>query len=532
MTRRFLSAVVIIGMSYACSAVDSRNQKNAEAAKLLTYSHAIAEQNIDKTVRGYYLARLTRVAAKISHVDTVAWCEEQFNLADQIKPEWNRVATQKNALTALARVDSKAAMRLLKSISPPPYPDPDQPPPEDLLSDSAVVIFASYFQAFGDLGTIESEASRIKGSGGDYPYRAMLLIIEELHRLQGERASNEINGIFGNALTAYQSGSVYANSDAEFLALLEGAQFVVSQPLYEQALHIFIQHLLDTLSKPTSNFTATVSTAKGVFSFHNKSEMLLFRAYALVMKFPKWAEELRNKYSSILENAGDDIQDIQQQIIEGNVDQDRLRQMQAQMEENAAASRIDSLTKVNPWAALDIAAKLPTAGDRIASFSNILPNMLDVDPREARAIYSRQLEDAKSLGDDPAVRLTSTVALAKAAFHVGDVNAFADFVVKALDYGTELFDKSSGLAITRPGYAELIDLAEFCTSQGADWVVNSIRQIQNQELKAYLLIYAAKGITEQKTTFNPTDQVRETKDNPIEPSRNPPTQEAKTKKPN
>lgn len=518
--RTVVAVLLLVSWLAQASPVDARG-KNSQAADILNASYEAA-RNLEPQERAYYLNRLTRLAGKISHQRTSEWCAEQYNLASKPIPgvdDWTRVSTLKNALTAWSQVDPNAALERLDNLArlpAPTYPLPNQMPTEDLRADAAVVVFPSAWHVLGPKGlsTIENIAFEI-GVTGQYPQRPMLYIMEELNRSGDEPLKGEIDKIFIAAINAYNKKKdvEYANEDGEFVAMLEGAQYVVPEVLFKQGLNDFVQHLLDNLDQPTPNFRGDVSTSKGVFHFDNRRELLLFRVFPLISKFePDWAQKLRNEHPAILEHAGDQVEHYELGIIEGPVDQEQLQRFRQRMETRAASEKINALKKTNPWAALQLAENL-SGNARLVSISDIMPNLMQADPTKAAELYSRQVEDLRTIEGDSKPNLTARIALAKAAFYVGDANAFSDLVIKSFDYAVAQFRNSDKKAIMRPGYNELVDLVGFCTMHGATWILDNVKQLRSSDpmLEAYLLIAAADGITEQPAALRTESQIAQDK---------------------
>lgn len=516
MRRCLLVAAMLSGSWLGSVDLAYASDKNAQVAKVLTESYN-SSPSLDMKERAFYLNRLTEEAAKLPHEKTADWCDEQYRLFAKPNPrvldEWTRIATLNNALKAWSYVDPKKAIERLGELAlepAPSYPGPSPTlPPEDLRADAAAVIFPKVWRAFGQsyLTTIETVAEQI-GRTGEYPYRPMLFIMEEINRdlksLKDEDGSPlkaEIDKIFFAALNAYQTKKnvEYANEDTEFFTMLEDAQFVVPEPLFKQSLNTFVQHLLENIGRPTPNYIGNAYTAKGSFHFTNRSALLLFRVFSLVSNSePEWAQKLRDEHPDILAHAGDEVENFQQGIIEGPAKQWELDQLQQQESQKGTMAKIKVLKRTDPWAALQLVTNLDMRA-RVVSVSDILPKIIQADPSKAADVYSQQLEDLKQIEADGKPDVTARVALAKAAFYMGDATAFADFAIKAFDSGSALFRKGETIAVSRPGFADLTDLVEFCTRHGAIWILNRVRQLQNTDpmLEVYLLISAAKGIAEQ-----------------------------------
>jgi hypothetical protein len=461
------------------------------------------------------------VAALVSHESLKDWCRRQFDDADSIKRPWDKIAAKKNALFALATVDSKMAMELLRTLESPPYPAGDRP--EDLRADAANSIFLKHWRAFGSkkISEIEETASWI-GNTGEYPYQAMAFFVEELSRSRSEQDRNEAGKILASALNGYQllrqraggePKEVYRNANRAFVRILESGRIGVSKAVYGQALHVFVNDLLEDAAKPNKNTPGDVYTPNGILHFDNEAQVLVYRVWPLAFEFdPTWASQLKKDHPDVLGHAGETIEDIQLGVIEGPVTSESNRELQLQMSENDRLAKIESLRENNPWSAIEVALKLESPSSRIAALSSVLPNLVQVDPARAREVYSEQLDAIKG-SETPQVQLNTMVGLAKAAFYVQDVNGFSDLTAKAFDFGIKLFKNSDGFILDRAGYDQLTDLVEFSTAHGVKWIIQSIRQVQDPELRAYLLIFAAEGIAKRQVNVVPGDLPLQTQHN-------------------
>src|SRR5947207_2551036 len=89
----------------------------SEAMRLLDSSYAAANE-LNPAERVFYLTYLTAIAGDIeSQSNTIdthrtqAWCNELFSLAFQMPIGHDRIATEKNALMQLSKVDPQSALR-------------------------------------------------------------------------------------------------------------------------------------------------------------------------------------------------------------------------------------------------------------------------------------------------------------------------------------------------------------------------------------------------------------------------------------
>ncbi|PYP91941.1 MAG: hypothetical protein DMG65_05745 [Candidatus Angelobacter sp. Gp1-AA117] len=506
-------SLLLFGVAHAWSF-----QKNIAAEKLLTESNGFATQ-LGPGQRASYLVSLTEVAARIRHEQTREWCLEQYRLAPQINDsEWNVASVQKNAIAQLSYVDSRTALDLLSGLKQPPYPNsqgkPKMPPPESLAADAAVTTFANYWRSEKDkrlaLAGIESVAKTIPDrNGGQYPFKAMAFLVKEL---LARSEIQEAAGILKDALRYYKAErenkdkdpqKTFGNTNREFFKLLESSQYGVDSAEYHNSLDVFINSLLEDISKPNPNQQIIVYTANGSFDLGSESEELLLRTLDLVAVLePEWYKKLQSDHPEVFQNVGKKFEHVERGMNEGGpASPNQKAAIRYQMEENAAFAKINFLKQTNPWGALDIAQKLTDPGKRFAGYASVISSMADLDPARAIKLYSQQLSELKEVDDK--AKLTAMVQMAKAAFYVKDSRTFSDLVLTVLDSGVKAVQKSAtGDIDERHGYSQLAELVEFSSEHGEAWVEDSIRALPDPALKAYLLIAAAKGVIKSRVRVN------------------------------
>jgi hypothetical protein len=284
---------------------------DSAAVQLLDASYAAANK-LDSRERVFYLTYLTVIAADIDVRRTKTWCNELFSLAFQMPIGHDRVATQKNALMQLSKIDPQSALDRLPQVED-PQPDPMGDFPEDVRADAAITIFPRYWQAQGQqnvssrLKQIKSVAKHIEDTG-EYPYRAMGLVIRKLTNIPDDDAKAETNDILEEAIRSYQRKEEFKfdNRREEFLRLLQNSRTLVSHDLYEQALHVFVSQILAD-ARRKENFFAKIRTSKGaevIFTSSNKA--FFYRAFLLIDQVDHaWARELARTYPELAQVDGE-----------------------------------------------------------------------------------------------------------------------------------------------------------------------------------------------------------------------------------
>jgi hypothetical protein len=101
-------------------------------------------------------------------------------------------------------------------------------------------------------------------------------------------------------------------------------------------------------------------------------------------------------------------------------------------------------------------------------------------------------------------KLSSMVELVKSGLYPPKTKEFSDLAAAILDQGATLFEQAPAIrANRRPGFSALAEATEFCASSEEDWFVDRVQKLENETLKAYLLMYAAKGtaVAEARKSF-------------------------------
>jgi hypothetical protein len=155
----------------------------------------------------------------------------------------------------------------------------------------------------------------------------------------------------------------------------------------------------------------------------------------------------------------------------------------------------------NPIEALRLTNELSDPGIKLIGISDTLPGLMRVDSAAASAIYAERRTHLQDVADDQQ-RLQVLVALAKAAWAVKDDVDFKAFASRAFQQGSEMYredyrQRPELRADLRRGYAELKDIVRFANAHNVNWTVDRIHSIQNVELRAHLLVFAAEGLAQR-----------------------------------
>jgi hypothetical protein len=482
----------------------------AGAIKLLDESYSLLNQ-IDSSNRVFYLLPLTQAGAKIGSSHEEEWCKQMFQESFNVRDPWDRVALEKNALVALSFVNASAAMELFWRIEA-PMPDARGTYPEDVRADGASTIFPNYLDAqIKGIGTDGSVENRLQtaigeiqrhaahiGKTGDYPYRAMGTIIQRLDARKDHQST--INLIFAEAVKFYSEGKPkFRNRDAEFLALLQSAINAGADPsLVNGAMSLFVKNLRAPVLPNDVSFEAEYRTPQGeVIKLTDRNKALLLRAASIIRKAdPKLAKSMAEEYAEF-SKATDGMTYISGGVVEGIVDPQQAAAMHAKMRQISLLA----LIQAKPLQSKQFIDELSDNGMRLVGRLSLIAGLMQVDPVAARAIYADQRTQLQEMADN-AQRLRGIVALAKAASSVKDESDFKSLTDRAIEQGAELYREDyRQRPDLRPdlhsGYSELREIIRFATAHNLNWTIDRIRSIQNVELRAHLLVFAAEGVAEQ-----------------------------------
>lgn len=509
--------VAIVALAMAAVATAGRNESETRATDLLEEGYRLGNQ-IESPNRVYFLGVLTQTANKIGAPQEERWCRQMFQESFDVQDSWDRIALEKNALVALSFVNARAAMDLLWRVEA-PVAKASGIYTEDVRANAASTIFANFFDSQMNaapsedssedrlqvaMGEIRRHATHL-GKTGEYPYRAMGSIIQKL--AARKRHEGTINLAFGEAIKFYsESSPKFINQDEEFLEFLQAILDKVSDPaLVHVSLSELIKHLEAPFSQVHVRFQAEyLMPADDVVRFTDRNKSLLFRAVPLIRKHdPGLAKSITDKYPEFT-RAGEGMTYISQGVIYGSVPPEQSAAMRTRMRQTSLLSTIQIKQQSDPREALHLAEQLSDSALKLVATSEIVPGLMRTDPAAAKAIYAANRSHLQEISDEQH-RLHATVALTKAASAVNDEDDFKAFSDTAFQQGAEMYgedyrQRPELQAYQRRGYSELKDIVTFASAHNLNWTVRHVRSIQNIELRAHLLVFAAEGMAKRDKT--------------------------------
>jgi hypothetical protein len=209
------------------------------ANDVLLLSYATAT-NLALEERAFYLGSLVDTAVAMKNGEVKDWFDELFATTVQLRPSWNKIIIQKNAVAAFSEVDAIEAMNRFALLDA-PVADKDRTLDEDPRADAARTVFVRYWKSVGQkgLGRIRSQAISL-GTAGGYPYAAMTSIIDEVNSNDEAVAQS----IFSEAIQAFRTGDHVSSERAEFVEFLLDLHRIMPTWLLKPALEACAERLI------------------------------------------------------------------------------------------------------------------------------------------------------------------------------------------------------------------------------------------------------------------------------------------------
>jgi len=293
-----------------------------------------------------YLTNFTAKRFNKEPQPTASECTRLFAFALHMPLGWNRVATEKNALTILSGSNPELAMQLFPKVES-PLPIGGRGCPEDVRAYAAIEIFENYWNAVGIKGLNNiRNMSRHIGDTGEYPYRAMSSVMSKLIDLPSDDRRVLASEILNEAIRYYQRGSQFLNRDEEFFALLERVRDFASANDYLPGLRLLVRNLLaDRVSN--GHFIAEIGTSEGFMRFTDMNLALLFRVFPLLAEADShWAELLMDQYPE-LRKARVKIVYVAAGIVYGDAAPLELARLQKELLQQSLVNNIARVQKEN-----------------------------------------------------------------------------------------------------------------------------------------------------------------------------------------
>jgi hypothetical protein len=514
MKNLLLTAALLLSCSVLIAQVPSlRLDPGGKSATALENSYKAADQQINGEERVHYLIDLARVSSEIypHPSETAAWCRELFTVASQVQDPALREPGKKNAARYLSSVDPVLANQRLREVENPPA-EFGQMHSEDIRANAAVDIFVNFWDRFGaeSFPEIENTATFL-GKTGQYPYRAVGVLLERWLRTPADPTRIEANNLFRESFESYRRETEFQNREEEFLSLLrsDGLALVECQ-LVAPALHSYVKNLFAQSGEQQPHYYAQVFVEGGdIVPFSDRNRAFLFLTAPVIRRCdPGFADVLVRQYPELSEASTGRMHYISGGLFFGSPSE--AGQQHSKWLQQSIVNKIKELNngseKSDPDTILRMANQLTDRPMRIAGLSgavSALATTSSANRSKAIQIYKDQVEDAKNLSD-PQDKLFAAVALAQAAHSLGNDGASVEFSRQVIDLVQGILkpDPRSSVRIQQlRGYRELAQIVRLGAGAGMNSLVQeTMQKTSSPALEAYLLIAAADG-TAKKSNY-------------------------------
>jgi hypothetical protein len=310
--------------------------------------------------------------------------------------------------------------------------------------------------------------------------------------------------ILRDATKYFQRDPGFMTTNKEFVKFVLATRKIASAQVLRGELNAAIA----ALEAPPRNFTKqtwriTATTPLGNASFDSQNEALLFQLLPIVKNaIPERAPELLNRYASLRKAPAitSDTPVVLTGVVslEGTADAAR---MQSRADEGRVY-KVQSSADTNPQEALSIARQISDPYLQMVALLSLAPAYSKVDAKEADSWLSDAKSQAGSV-NDKGKRLRLMTAVVRAQLALGRDTEAEPMIQQAFDLGEAIFlldmqDDPDKLSYSVAGYDELTDLTTSVVKAEVNQpaTISRIAKVKNDILRATLLIYAAKGISE------------------------------------
>lgn len=494
-----------VGKSANTHAASRPTSSTPDPESLLEQGYRL-EKYLSSEERCFHLVRLTEAAAEMhsSKGDALnkRWSEELFRRSLKLPMDWNRVAFQKNALETLAAADASVAFDWFHKMDTPVFTG-GRMPPEDLRAFAARTVFARLWLAKGSaaLNPILEQA-RFIGRTGEYPYVAMMPILEQLRR-RGEMETFE--SIFNEAVGFYAQGPHVRNANKEFSEFLNLAWPDVSPPLKQQALNAAVSNLTRKEPDSAALYRGRVVSDQGTVSFNNANMQLLHALMPKVREVdPRWAEHLEEDFPELKQGGGKAKYSSGMTVLHAErISPEQADALGNRRLQGEILKQLQNTDSADPDGAFSLMNSLTDPEFRSEGFSSLASAVVTTDPVRAKQLLSEAEKNEHGI-KEPLSRLAALVALAKSAASLHDYTSMNKWMSEAFSLGEELLsedlDKHPGKAVySAAGVDQLGALTNIAVQVNFPETMSRLGHLKNEILQAYLLIDGAEGLQKARS---------------------------------
>jgi hypothetical protein len=481
---------------------------SAPVSDRLTARHALdlsyaASAGLTPQERTYYLNFLIQAAAPMRHEKTKEWVNELFATTAQVSDSWNKLVNEKNALVAFSDMDAVGALDLFKRLDAPPA-EKDRLLDEDPRADAARTIFVRYWKSTGLAGIDRlRNLAVLLGNTGQYPFAAMTSVIREIDSSDEALAQS----IFLEAVGAFRNGGRVQSESEEFVQFLLDIHPFMPPWLLKPALEMCADRLLKSSVRKDETYVAVVSNPKASTAFTSQSQLLLARLMSVAEEVDSdLASKLRDRQPPQPDRsvAFTENPNISEVVVRGSADPSKLALLQQRGLEQQRLATIRSISTDDPNEALRLGETLTDPALQSSAWAVMARAQAQPDPVRARELLNRSRTVLKNVKDE-ASQLSALADMAEAASSSGDVNALREITDRGFRVGVETFESDLDAYPDKPaydvkGFDPLRLLTRLSVKSDFYGAVARIMALDNAELKAYLLVWAAEELFEVEKT--------------------------------
>lgn len=473
-------------------------ESNDSPRNLLIGSY-LASQQLLPEERAMVLMQLAISAAEIEPAYNRLWSQELFNSAFQLPLNWNRLAYEKNALEALSESDPLLALQLFDQMDN-PIPTDSGSFPEDVRAFAAQRVFSAYWKKKGlaGLDEITAQAQQL-GDSGQYPYVAMIPIVLDL----AKSSQNRSEALFNEAASYFSRGSRFDSANPDFVQFLNGVWDILPALLKHQGLQVAVDQLTRQQSTDAdAAYRGKSRTKSADVQFTDRNKQLLFDLLPRIREVDgQWAKRLVDNdpfLAGAMESGG--IQRSSSATLQGisSASPAQMATAEGRLAQRQIFSQVEQQAGKDPDDALLTSRSITDPELQAIALADIAAGFAKKDPGKASKFLSQANSITAELKDNPA-KVMALFAITKADHELNDQKAMQTAWNRAFDLGQQLFQEDIEAHPVRLAYQAacfdtLRNLAKFGGKFDPPMIMQGLRKVQNQLLRAYLPISAADGI--------------------------------------
>jgi hypothetical protein len=446
--------------------------------------------------RSSLLLNIANTVAPMDPSRSQDWALELLDYATKnVSDARYRAAQQKNALTALARVDPEKAAELFQTQDLPPKPIGR----EDVRVSATQVLFPRLWTKKGILALPQIQAlAAWLGMTGAYPYLSMGEIVEDTAKVDREKAGQLIS----EAIEFRSKDPGFWSTSYQYIDFLRRISRIADAAQTKRGIAQALAAIDKQGDIDFGNNVMQVNSSKGSVKLEWK-DYQVYKLLPLIEGLdPEWAAKVRTEYpqagngprlnvsDSITESGVTFGNSSTPEQVSGALDDSRFFHSQI-------------LADKDPTSAADLAATIGDPGLKSAALAQVAAN-LPADDKNAGEWLSQGLSALDTLPPDR-TKLRLIVGLSATLFARERKEEATSLAMDGLDLAEELISRNlranpGSLTDAAPGYQESLSLVEMIArhDRNSSGLLERVRQTRNDALKAWWLVQVAKGMIAEK----------------------------------